>query len=124
MLTLGAFAIILDAGPRVLLSHRTDRDAWNLPGGRVESKETPWEAVVREVRRKLVSWFKFEPWRAAICALRVRQTSIAGFARRTFRSIRFTAMRSASRTLTRTGARSFFVFRPDNSQEGSPWFGQ
>ena len=49
---LGAFAIILDAQSRVLLSHRADRDKWNLPGGRVEAGETPWHAIVREVEEE------------------------------------------------------------------------
>jgi 8-oxo-dGTP diphosphatase len=49
MQTVGAFAVIFDSGANVLLCHRTDRDAWNLPGGRVEPGETPQEAVVREV---------------------------------------------------------------------------
>jgi ADP-ribose pyrophosphatase YjhB (NUDIX family) len=52
MHTLGAFAIILDADSRVLLCHRTDRDAWNLPGGRVEAGESPWDAVTREVEEE------------------------------------------------------------------------
>lgn len=50
--TIGAFAIILDAEDRVLLCHRRDIDLWNLPGGGVEAGETPWEAVVREVREE------------------------------------------------------------------------
>lgn len=48
MFTIGAFAIIFDEHGRVLLSHRIDVDAWNLPGGRVEAGEMPDEAVVRE----------------------------------------------------------------------------
>jgi 8-oxo-dGTP diphosphatase len=47
--TIGAFAIILDRQGRVLLCHRGDMDAWDLPGGGVESGELPTEAVVREV---------------------------------------------------------------------------
>lgn len=46
---LGAFAVIVDASGRVLLSHRRDMDLWNMPGGLVEGGETPWAAVVREV---------------------------------------------------------------------------
>jgi 8-oxo-dGTP diphosphatase len=49
MWTLGAFAIIFDTQSRVLLSHRKDMDAWNLPGGGVEYGELPTEAVIREV---------------------------------------------------------------------------
>jgi mutator protein MutT len=52
MTTLGAFAVIFDTSQRVLLCHRRDRDQWNLPGGRVEPGESPWEAVVREVREE------------------------------------------------------------------------
>ncbi|MGC9333521.1 MAG: NUDIX hydrolase [Anaerolineae bacterium] len=37
---------------RVLLCHRRDIDAWNLPGGGVESGELPTEAVIREVREE------------------------------------------------------------------------
>jgi len=53
MHTIGAFAIIIDNGGKVLLCHRTDRDAWNLPGGRVEAAQTPWAAVVREVEEEV-----------------------------------------------------------------------
>lgn len=49
MHNLGAFAIILDDASRVLLCHRTDFDAWNLPGGKVECLEAPWKAAEREV---------------------------------------------------------------------------
>ena len=50
--TLGAFAIIFDDAGRVLLSHRRDMDAWNLPGGGVEADELPTASVVREVREE------------------------------------------------------------------------
>jgi len=52
MFTIGAFGIIFDKQGRVLLCHRRDFDAWNLPGGGVESRELPTEAVVREVREE------------------------------------------------------------------------
>ena len=52
MATLGAFAAIFDEQTRILLCHRTDRDMWNLPGGRVEPHEAPWQAVVREVEEE------------------------------------------------------------------------
>jgi hypothetical protein len=35
----GAFAVIFDEHDRVLLCHRRDIDAWNLPGGAVEEVE-------------------------------------------------------------------------------------
>ena len=52
MQSLGAFAVIFDGERRTLLCHRTDRDVWNLPGGRVEADEAPWDAVVREVEEE------------------------------------------------------------------------
>lgn len=52
MFTTGAFAIIFDDNERILLSHRRDIDMWNLPGGRVETGEMPWEAVIRETREE------------------------------------------------------------------------
>lgn len=51
--TIGAFAIIVDTESRILLCHRTDLDMWNLPGGRVEVAESPWDAVVREVEEEV-----------------------------------------------------------------------
>jgi 8-oxo-dGTP diphosphatase len=50
--TIGAFAIVFDDEDRVLLCHRRDIDLWNLPGGGVETGETPWDAAVREVREE------------------------------------------------------------------------
>ena len=49
----GAFAIICDEKRRVLLCHRRDIDAWNLPGGRVEEGEAPWDAAIRETREEV-----------------------------------------------------------------------
>lgn len=49
----GAFAVIFDDHDRVLLCHRRDIDAWNLPGGGVEDGESPWDAAVREVREEV-----------------------------------------------------------------------
>jgi len=51
--SIGAFAVVFDSEGRVLLCHRTDRDVWNLPGGRVEETESPWAAVVREVQEEV-----------------------------------------------------------------------
>ena len=52
MQKLGAFAVVQDRASRVLLCHRTDMNAWNLPGGGVALGEAPWEAVVREVEEE------------------------------------------------------------------------
>lgn len=48
----GAFATIWDGADRVLLLQRRDMPAWNLPGGRVEEGESPWDACVREVEEE------------------------------------------------------------------------
>jgi 8-oxo-dGTP pyrophosphatase MutT (NUDIX family) len=61
MFTIGAFAIIFDEGGRVLLCHRRDLDVWNLPGGGVESREMPDEAVVREVKEETGLPARFPP---------------------------------------------------------------
>ncbi|MEO6148015.1 MAG: NUDIX domain-containing protein [Sulfuriferula sp.] len=53
MNSLSTFAVIFDEESRVLLCHRTDMDAWNLPGGGVEGVESPWDAVVREVMEEV-----------------------------------------------------------------------
>jgi 8-oxo-dGTP pyrophosphatase MutT (NUDIX family) len=55
MFRLGAFAVILDEAGDVLLCHRRDLDVWNLPGGRVEQGESPWQAAVRETREEVGS---------------------------------------------------------------------
>ncbi len=52
MFTIGAFAVIFDEHNRVLLCHRRDMDMWNLPGGLVECRELPTNAVVREVKEE------------------------------------------------------------------------
>lgn len=52
MFSIGAFAIIFNENGQVLLSHRRDMDAWNLPGGGLESRELPSEAVIREVEEE------------------------------------------------------------------------
>lgn len=49
---LGAFAIVRDEKDRILLNHRTDMDAWDLPGGSLETDELPDEAVLREAREE------------------------------------------------------------------------
>lgn len=58
MASLWAFAIIINENKQVLLCHRNDYDLWNLPGGKVEVGESPWEAVIREVQEE--TWLDVE----------------------------------------------------------------
>jgi ADP-ribose pyrophosphatase YjhB (NUDIX family) len=62
MFSIGAFAIIFDENGKVLLSHRRDMDIWNLPGGGVESREMPDEAVNREVKEETGLHVTIERW--------------------------------------------------------------
>ena len=50
---LGAFAIVRNVAGSVLLCHRRDMDLWDLPGGKVEAGEAPWEAAIRETREEV-----------------------------------------------------------------------
>jgi len=50
--SVGCFAVIFDEDKKVLLAHRRDRDLWVLPGGAMESGESPYEAVIREVKEE------------------------------------------------------------------------
>ncbi|MEC1626996.1 NUDIX hydrolase [Bacillus mojavensis] len=47
--TEGAFVIVTNAKRQILLVKRKDVPLWDLPGGRVESGETPEAAAIREV---------------------------------------------------------------------------
>lgn len=53
MVRVGAFALIFNEQNQVLLCHRGDLDLWNLPGGGMESGESPWQAVIREVKEEV-----------------------------------------------------------------------
>lgn len=52
MFTIGVFGIIINNEGRVLLCHRRDYDLWNLPGGGVEAGESPWDALIREIKEE------------------------------------------------------------------------
>jgi len=49
---IGAFGIILNEHKQVLLCHRRDYDLWNLPGGRLKDRESPWDGVKREIEEE------------------------------------------------------------------------
>ncbi len=49
---IGVFGIIKDNEDRVLLCLRNDYNVWNLPGGRLEKGESPWDGVIREVKEE------------------------------------------------------------------------
>jgi len=49
-ITVGVFGIITNEEDEILFCHRNDYDLWNLPGGGVEAGESPWEALVREIK--------------------------------------------------------------------------
>lgn len=49
----GANVILVDGRGRVLLHHRTENDAWGLPGGVTEPGERVEETAAREVREEV-----------------------------------------------------------------------
>ena len=53
MRTVTAFALIFDNRRRLLLCRRKKDCKWNLPGGHLAAGESPWQAVVREVREEI-----------------------------------------------------------------------
>ncbi len=56
----GAFAIIFNNNKEVLLCHRRDKDLWNLPGGRQEKGEAPWDTAIRETKEEVGLEVKIE----------------------------------------------------------------
>ena len=55
---IGVFWIVRDQEDRVLLCLRNDYAFWNLPGGVLEDKESPWQWVIREVKEE--TWLDVE----------------------------------------------------------------
>jgi 8-oxo-dGTP pyrophosphatase MutT (NUDIX family) len=50
---MGAGALLTDEQGRVLLVEPTYKDYWEIPGGAVEADESPYAAVVRELKEEL-----------------------------------------------------------------------
>lgn len=50
---MGAGVLLSDPDGRVLLVEPTYKDYWEIPGGAVEADESPYAAVVRELREEL-----------------------------------------------------------------------
>lgn len=48
----GAFTTIVDEEGDVLWVKRCDYDVWNLPGGRRQGMEAPWETAIRETHEE------------------------------------------------------------------------
>jgi len=51
-LEIGVFGLIQNENNEILLVHRTDHDLWDLPGGGTKDGESPWQAVIREVKEE------------------------------------------------------------------------
>ncbi|MCB1177593.1 MAG: NUDIX hydrolase [Leptospiraceae bacterium] len=52
MHNIGSFGIILNESNEILLCLRNDKNIWNLPGGKVEVRESPFKACIREVKEE------------------------------------------------------------------------
>lgn len=50
--TIGVFVVVFNEQKQILLCRRRDFDFWNLPGGGLETDETPWQGAVREVKEE------------------------------------------------------------------------
>jgi 8-oxo-dGTP pyrophosphatase MutT (NUDIX family) len=48
----GAFVVIRNGKGELLWVKRNDIDMWNLPGGKAEGMEAPWETAVRETKEE------------------------------------------------------------------------
>lgn len=52
LFSIGSFAIIKNENNQILMAKRKDNNLWNLPGWWVENLESPWNAVIREVKEE------------------------------------------------------------------------
>lgn len=50
--TVGVKALIINSQKEILLVHHTYMEGWHLPGGGVDPNETPFNAIIREVREE------------------------------------------------------------------------
>ncbi|MFZ2190506.1 MAG: NUDIX hydrolase [Candidatus Magasanikiibacteriota bacterium] len=50
---IGVFAVIVNEQNKILHIRRNDIDIWETPGGRLEPKETPEQAIIREVKEEV-----------------------------------------------------------------------
>jgi 8-oxo-dGTP diphosphatase len=56
-----AGVLFFDDAGRILLVEPTYKDHWDIPGGYVETGETPAQAAVREVREELGMRYQLGP---------------------------------------------------------------
>ena len=52
LILVGEVVIVMDERDRILMHHRTDEDAWDLPGGFMELNEAIEETARREVKEE------------------------------------------------------------------------
>jgi 8-oxo-dGTP diphosphatase len=50
---MGSGVLLRDAGGRILLVEPTYKDHWELPGGAVDTDESPYDAAARELKEEL-----------------------------------------------------------------------
>ena len=48
----GAFVVLQNEAGEILWAQRRDNGRWNLPGGGVEKRESPWQAAIREAKEE------------------------------------------------------------------------
>ncbi|HEX6386431.1 MAG TPA: NUDIX domain-containing protein [Anaerolineae bacterium] len=104
----GAFAVIGNEQGQVLWVRRTDKDAWNLPGGGGNSLAPPWETAVRETREET--------------GLRVTLTDLTGvyvFHEEAHMVLIFTAEVAGGKLTTGAEAAEFAYFTPGEEPDNA-----